>query len=211
MNIVGVVGLIGSGKNTIGDILESKYDYTKMSFADSLKNAVSVIFGWPRHLLEGDTLESRVFREQEDRYWSEKMDRPISPRIVLQQVGTECMRNTFGSDIWIASLEKKITDSNIENIVITDVRFPNEIASIRKLGGKVIRVKRGPDPNWFDYARSDNSYSTHLMTTHFPEIHNSEWAWIGSKFDYTIENDFDLKHLDKCIEGMLSSIIQKNT
>jgi hypothetical protein len=43
-----------------------------MSFACSLKDTASVMFGWDRDLLEGDTVESRKFREQKDEFWSDK-------------------------------------------------------------------------------------------------------------------------------------------
>ena len=72
--IVGVCGLIGSGKGTVADILVEEYDFKKISFADSLKDAVAVLFKWPRHLLEGDTEESRFWREQPDEFWSAELD-----------------------------------------------------------------------------------------------------------------------------------------
>ena len=57
--IIGICGLIGSGKGTVADILEQEHGFIKVSFADSLKDAVAAVFGWPRSLLEGDTEESR--------------------------------------------------------------------------------------------------------------------------------------------------------
>lgn len=61
--IVGICGLIGSGKGTVADMLVGEFGFTKISFADSLKDAVAAVFGWPRNLLEGDTDESRSWRE----------------------------------------------------------------------------------------------------------------------------------------------------
>ncbi len=60
--IVGLVGFIGSGKGTVGDILEQK-GFIKDSFAKPLKDACSVMFGWPREMLEGDTEVSRKWRD----------------------------------------------------------------------------------------------------------------------------------------------------
>ena len=59
MKIIGVCGLIGGGKGTVADILVSNHNFQKISFADPLKDMISNVFNWPRHLLEGDTKESR--------------------------------------------------------------------------------------------------------------------------------------------------------
>lgn len=196
--IIGVVGFLGSGKGTVGDILIQERGYYRLSFADAVKDAVSVIFGWPRHLLEGDTEESRAFREATDGFWSERFGYAVTPRYMLQLMGTEAGRDVFNKDIWIYSVEKRM--QGIENVVVPDVRFPNEIEFIRNMGGKVIRVKRGPEPQWYETAHSDNienfnSSACTAMSIYYPQVHFSEWAWIGQRFDYIIENDGTLDDL----------------
>ena len=62
--LIGVVGLIGSGKGTVSDRLEQKHNFRKDSFAKSLKDAVSSMFNWDREMLEGKTDESRAWREK---------------------------------------------------------------------------------------------------------------------------------------------------
>ena len=64
--IIGVTGLIGSGKDTIADYLCTHKGFKRISFAASLKDAVSSVFGWDREMLEGTTKSSRVWREQVD-------------------------------------------------------------------------------------------------------------------------------------------------
>ena len=130
--IIGICGLIGSGKGTVADMLEKEHSFVKVSFADSLKDVVAAVFRWPREVLEGDTEESRAWREQVDTWWANKLKMPnLTPRWILQQWGTEVCRVGFHDDIWIASIERKL-DSNI-NYVIPDTRFPNEIDLIKKL------------------------------------------------------------------------------
>ena len=68
--IIGVCGLIGGGKGTVGDILVDNYGFKKLSFADKLKDAVADMFDWDRDLLEGITDESRNWREKKDEFWS---------------------------------------------------------------------------------------------------------------------------------------------
>ena len=65
--IIGLVGFIGSGKGTVGDLL-SQEGFIPDSFARPLKDACSSIFGWPRELLEGNTEFSRTWREQPDKF-----------------------------------------------------------------------------------------------------------------------------------------------
>ncbi len=90
--LIGVVGLIGSGKGTVADRIEQKHGFRKDSFAKSLKDAVSSMFNWDRELLEGKGNASREWREQPDKFWSEKFGKEVTPRWVLQYFGTEVMR-----------------------------------------------------------------------------------------------------------------------
>lgn len=204
--IYGVCGFIGSGKNTVGDILEEN-GYQKLSFAATLKDATAAIFGWPRHLLEGDTAESREFREKNDEFWSKRLERDITPRRVLQEMGTEVMRDSFNSDIWLFSLERQI-DPN-KNYVITDARFQNEISFIRSLGGRIIVVERGTRPEWWELAEAANS-DTFL---HAPEahdeliklgIHPSEFSWVGVTPDIHIDNNGTLDDLRNVVTSFLT-------
>ncbi len=55
MAIIGIVGFKGAGKDTAGNFFEQNHGFDPDSFAAPLKDAVAAIFGWPRHLLEGDT------------------------------------------------------------------------------------------------------------------------------------------------------------
>ena len=200
MKLIGISGLIGDGKGTVGDLLEQYYGFTKLSFADSLKDAVATVFSWPRPLLEGDTVDSRVWRDTPDEWWSNRLNMPnLTPRIVLQQWGTEVCRRSFHDDIWIASLEYKINEyqnSKITtNIVIPDTRFPNEIDMIRRMGGEVWQVSRGERPLWFkDYIERD------ILPN---GIHQSEWAWAKSHFDQIIKNDGTLDDLKEKIKNLI--------
>ncbi len=207
--IVGTVGFMGSGKGTVGDILALQHGFKPMSFAGSLKDAASNIFGWERKLLEGDTDESRKFREQEDAWWTEKLGFKMSPRIALQKMGTEGIRNVFHPDIWILSLQQKLKSG--VDYVITDVRFPNELDFITSLGGKNILIRRDAMPEWYEAAYEDNQFAKKhsgiplgRMQSEYPDVHYSEWAWIGhQEFDWTIRNDSSLDVLKERVLDMV--------
>jgi len=198
--LLGLVGFIGSGKGTVADILVRDHGFIKESFANAVKDAVAPIFGWNREMLEGNTLNSREWRETSDPWWSEKLGRPFSPRLALQLMGTESGRNVFHTDIWILSLLRRIDPK--QNYVIADVRFPNEIDAIHENGGKVVRVRRGEEPEWYEIAEAYNLTTkwdgSIQKMQHYPDVHFSEWAWIGKTLDFQINNNTtldDLKHL----------------
>jgi hypothetical protein len=209
--IIGIVGFIGSGKDTVADYLVNFHGYKRESFANSLKDAVSQVFGWPRELLEGRTKESREWRETRDEWWSKRLKQDITPRYVLQYWGTEVVRKGFHDDMWVASLEHRLLNSQ-NDIVITDCRFPNEIKAIRNAGGRVIRIKRGVEPAWFDDARSMNKGPTRNMSWALSKhnieelgVHASETAWVGQKFDATLNNDGTLDELYSQIEREITN------
>jgi hypothetical protein len=199
--IIGVCGFIGSGKDTIADYLTNFHGFRRESFANSLKDAVAYVFGWDRTMLEGRTKQAREWREQVDPWWAERLNMPnLTPRWVLQYWGTEVCRRAFHDDIWIASLENKLRNSK-DDIVISDCRFPNEIKSIKAAGGNVIRVKRGDDPAWYNDAADMNAgdrclnYSLAKGRMAKLEIHASETAWVGTKFDAVLLNDTTIDDL----------------
>ncbi len=202
--IIGVLGFINSGKGTVGDILESNFLFEKESFAKPVKDAVSAIFGWDRSQLEGDTKESRLWRELEDSFWKERIP-GMSPRKALQLMGTEAGRNIFHPDLWLYSLEKRLNPH--VNYVVTDVRFPNEMEFIKKLGGTLIRVKRGENPNWYHTAVNTNMYYKGVQTMpDYPDIHYSEWASVGYPVHYTIENDSTLENLYENVRVIINKL-----
>jgi hypothetical protein len=195
--IIGICGLIGAGKDTVADYLVNIHQFRRESFANSLKDAVSSVFNWDRELLEGRTKQSREWREQPDPWWTDRLGQSITPRWVLQYWGTEVCRRGFHDDIWIASLENKIRNSR-DDIVISDCRFPNEIAAIKRAGGRVIRVTRGPEPAWFELAQNvnqgpNNNIEWRLSKNELEKfgIHASETAWVGTEFDAVIDNNED--------------------
>jgi hypothetical protein len=188
--IIGICGFIGSGKDTAADYLVNFHEFRRDSFAATLKDAVAAVFGWDRELLEGRTKAAREWREQVDPWWSERLQRPdLTPRLVLQLWGTEVCRRSFHDDIWIASLEARLRNSK-DNIVISDCRFPNEIKAIKEAGGKVIWVQRGELPSWHIMAgKANNGDAFAAEKLKSLGIHASETAWVGTNFDYIVDNN----------------------
>jgi hypothetical protein len=211
--IIGICGFIGSGKDTAANYFVAQHGFKRDSFAGALKDAVATVFGWDRELLEGLTPEARTWREQVDPWWAKRLNMPkLTPRWVLQYWGTDVCRRSFHDDIWIAALENRLRHRN-GHTVISDVRFSNEIRAIRNAGGVIIWIKRGPLPEWYSCALTENT--THeneqwlledahqLMPQRYPQVHQSEWAWVGSVFNYEIENNGTVEELYSSLSSLV--------
>ncbi len=196
--IIGICGLIGSGKGTVADILVEQHNYEKLSFADKLKDGVSSVFGWDRQMLEGDTDASRKWREEEDKFWTEETGETVTPRLILQLFGTDCMRNGFYDCIWVSLVKQELLKNKDKNYVIPDVRFENEAKMIRSLGGRICQVRRGPDPLWFRLYKDLGQEPT--------DVHKSEWAWANVQMDYILANDGTPEDLKNLVKDHLVSI-----
>lgn len=192
--IIGLCGAQGVGKDTIGDILVSEYGFTKITFAAALKDVVSILFSWPRDLLEGITEESRLWRETIDMYWSEKMGvSGFTPRKALQYVGTDLLRRQLYDNIWVNIVENKISmllSLNQEtNIVITDCRFINEFNMIKKFSGSQI----------FKIVKD---VGIQLTNTN----HSSEVDWQNYNFDRILYNNKTVSDLKLQIKSIINAI-----
>jgi len=209
--IVGVTGLIGSGKDTIANYLTTFHGFKKESFANSLKDSVAYVFGWDREMLEGTTTSSREWREQVDMWWSERLDIPhLTPRWVLQYWGTEVCRSGFHDDIWIASLENKLRNTK-DHVVISDCRFANEVKAIKNAGGITIRVSRGENPIWYDaaieYNKGPNGNTLWALSKAKLEknkVHASEYSSIGLNYDYHLENNGSIDDLYQQVQSIIN-------
>lgn len=182
IKLIAFTGAAGSGKDTAAGFLIANQGYKKLSFAGTLKDAISAIFGWPRDMLEGATPASRQWREQPDQWWSAALERQITPRKVLQEWGTEMGRNSFHPDIWILSAQRQILVNPDNKYVITDCRFENEARALKALGGRLIGIRR------------------QMLDCDLGAVHASEAGLPAELLDAVIDNNGSLEDFKKAVE-----------
>jgi len=148
------------------------------AFAYSLKEMCRVVFGFNDEQLYGD------LKGIPDPYWG------FTPRWALQYAGTEAMRKVIDDQIWVKTFVRRVQQDQHTSILVTDLRFSNEAAAIKHLGGFMVRCKRD--------VPFDPSMDTH----------DSEIALDGyPHWDYELDNNGSLDALrdqvDKMIDHML--------
>ena len=203
--IIGLLGRMSSGKDTVAQELVNTYSFRQDSYASTLKDMTAILFNWDRAMLSGDTLDGREAREVVDEWWAEKLGIPnFTPRLALQLIGTDVFRDSFHTDIWMLSTMARYNDN--ENVVISDCRFPNEVKAIRDVAGRIVQVDRGEIPEWWPVAKKaavGGEVAIKAMNEHY-KIHASEWAWANQTPDELIHNDGTLEELYSMV-GLLSN------
>lgn len=132
--IIGITGKAGSGKDTAARYLREyrPTQFRSIAFADPIRDAMRVIFGWDHSYFEHPKKN-----EVDERFG-------ISPRKAMQTLGTEWGRNFINTDLWLilaGARAEPLLGAGF-NVMVTDVRFENEAQWIRKNGGVVWHIDR---------------------------------------------------------------------
>ena len=132
--IIGLTGGAGHGKDTVAALLEHKYDFKRISIADPLKRSTSAMFNVPLEYFYDRKLKEEVIPRYD-----------MSPRRLMQVVGTDIVRNHLDKQFWIKMMGWKREDMLKEykeknpdtpmNMVISDVRFDDEARAVKNLRG----------------------------------------------------------------------------
>lgn len=152
MILIGLTGAATSGKGVVSKRLSQKHGFHACRFAEPLKQMLSAGLGLTHEQLDG--------REK-----SLPMDRfgGLTPRHLMQTLGTEWGRRMVGSDLWIDLWRAKLSGQT-GLVVVDDLRFPNEAQAIRDMGGLIWRVLR-PGVEVMDHASERYHAEIHADTT----------------------------------------------
>ena len=177
-DLIGLNGYAGSGKDEVARYLQSK-GWQWESFAAPLRRGLELI---------NPTIDGVPLVELLESHGWDKVKRTYPEvRRMLQVIGTEFCRETFGPDCWVKVVEEKYwCDSPIgeKKFVVSDVRFDSEVEFIGAYEGKIVRVER---PG-------------------FGPVNNHVSEKVVMECDYIIINDGSLEDLHKKVEEMLNAI-----
>lgn len=140
--IIGLSGYARSGKDAAAQVLVKEYGFTRVAFADKLREGIYALDPIVHVGLDFSDYPSRRLQSVIDEFgWDgyKVTEYADEIRALLQRFGTEVGRQTFYDSIWI-DLALDYTDA--DKIVASDCRFPNEKEAIESRGGKVWRVQR---------------------------------------------------------------------
>lgn len=177
--IIGLSGYAQTGKDTLAQHLVDNYGFKRIAFADPIREALyaldPVLTDFPA--LSGIRLSWIVDKAG----WESVKKESAEVRRMLQRLGTEVARDQWGNDFWVNIAMKKAAE--YKDVVITDVRFPNEYNAIKFAGGKVWRVQK-PD------VQAVNA-------------HASETSLDGFDFDRIINNIGTIEQMHEAIDVLM--------
>jgi hypothetical protein len=136
--LFGLCGFAQSGKDTLGALLIRHNGFERRAFADPMRIMLYHMNPFVVTYSESGQPDLKRVRELVDKYGWEYAKKHSEVRELLQRLGTEGGRDVLGTDVWVNALFEK----PYENLVITDVRFPNEADAIQRRGGKIVRIIR---------------------------------------------------------------------
>jgi len=186
--VIGLGGRLRSGKDAFADHLVAKHGFRKIGMSDALHEAllaIDPVVGWvpPGVAAPGGAVVDGPLRYSEaiaDLGYVEAKARFPEVRRLLQKLGTEVGRNMVGENVWVNIIARKIDDSLYadEPVIVTGIRFPNEISMIRSFAGRAIWIDRPGEQAPAGAA-----------------VHASENGVQPHEFDLTVDNDGTLEDL----------------
>jgi len=207
--IISISGKIGSGKDTIAEIIKQEMPgagWEVKKFAGKLKEIATLLTSIPVTQFEDQSFKQTLLSSE----WNDVNGNAMTVRDLLQRLGTEAMRSGLHENVWVNALfatyqsKMKFTESFdlvdgtdwvmkpssfcYPNWIITDTRFPNEIAACVERKGICIKVERNSETN--------------IGNTHASETALDEYT----KWDYVINNTGTREQLHSQIHAMCKQL-----
>jgi hypothetical protein len=186
VKLIGLTGRKGHGKDTVASMLVER-GYTQLRFADPLKNMLRAFYstvGVPERdierRMEGD------LKEETCGFLSGK-----TPRYAMQTLGFEWGRGYIDDQFWITTLQRRAWQCRIkrENVVVSDVRFPNEAAAVAEMGGMIVRIDAGDRVPQNEHSNHASETEIDGLATDFVLDNSGSLAQLSSKVAALLDND----------------------
>lgn len=185
INFVGIGGRLGHGKDAMADLLVKKYGFVKMGMSDPLADALYAL----NPFLGAEQDDTRYQSVVDDVGYTKAKEIPEVRRL-LQVLGTEVGRRMISADVWVDIMVRRalaITE-NGGRVIVTGIRYPNELSAIQENGGESWFIKR---PGLEDAGAA--------------AAHSSETSLSEYDFDVIIMNDGTLAELEGIAEHIAKS------
>lgn len=184
---VALMGKAGAGKDFTARLLQRGWGHRRVALADPVRDAALAL-----NPVVGTAPGGRLLRLADvlQRYgWDVAKYRYPEIRRLLQRLGTEVGRDIVGPDIWLRIAARRVEALRPAPVVITDVRFPNEVAWCAERGFRLVWVER---PEHLRACIGANA------------THATETSVGPADAEYTIINDADAAHIIRCLEKIIS-------
>lgn len=176
--ILAISGTARAGKDTVADYLVKHHGYTKMSFADPMREALYKLNPLVR-TIEGTIVHLAQLVDTAG--WENTKEITNDLRVLMQRLGTEVGREMFGQDFWVNLALSKVSPN--QRVVFSDCRFQNEANAVKAVGGEIWRVERP------GFAAANDHISEHDLDEYF--------------FEFIFENKSSLDDLYLILEDYL--------
>lgn len=154
-DVIAFTGHKGSGKDTAAAVLIAE-GYTHVKMADGLKAMLRTLMRYQG--ADSREVERRIegdLKEQPCKWFAGK-----SARDAMVTLGTEWGRDLISTELWVGVTEARCR--LLDSVVISDVRFPNEVEMVHRLGGRVIRIDRNPADKRIDLSHPSENQIANL-------------------------------------------------
>ena len=179
--VIGLGGRLRAGKEVVAERLEKEHGFKRLGMSDAPHEALLAIDPIVDPGASARGGEPVTYPEMVERYGYVEAKKRPEVRRLLQALGTEVGRNMIGENVWVNIMARKIDDFLYADrpVVITGIRFPNELTMIHQFAGKTVWVERPTE-------------SASAQTA----SHASENSVGEPDFDVTLLNDSTLDHLE---------------
>ena len=170
--IIALIGNKGCGKSVVAFRLRAKFDYTRISLSDPIKEMIGTLPGVEYEHTFGSSKAEPIPKRG-----------GVTSRHLMQTLGTEWGRNLIHPEFWIDIWETRIEHYDL--VVVDDVRFLNEAEKIKKLGGRIIRVIRKtkePEDTHASEQEHHNIIQDVILTNRFDNLND-----LYTEVDKTVE------------------------